>query len=611
MTRKGVIFSEFRRRLPSYRVFVRWFVGDLWRNFGGRLIAIAVAAVIGNAGQVSAFGVGFLYLRHLETGQPIQVLGREVAVAGSVLWLIVATGLAIAILLVAAAIEFWARRNCNRLAWRYGDHCARRLFQLGSVSRDWPVEDENCPRDASQLAKLSFKEARMLGIAARLVSFGTLHLAGLPLSFAALAWLDPTLTLLVVGSAVVGVIPYYLLSMRGAMYRNRLERFGRPAMQERRGLAQRVLTASGRIGADDADLIGAFDTGASYRHGEAFAEQRNVMEASTFASQIVIALALGLVITVGGVQVLAGAGTWSGLLAFLVVLRFAGMKLIGTARVLVSINRFYPSVRRYSDLMRGFDGSADGPTEKEAGAHPPVLQCRDAAGNAVALDRTAPLGLLLPDAPIRPHLAVLYRSLRLAVPAPAGGLAAASERPLERFWLATEFKGESAASLRTVIGLDARMSTDALHRLLVAYGCQSVTAKRIANRLDCPVDGRTRRQLGANGTFLLSLIAGELAHPDVLVVDAAVLKELPEAASALRQRQPSGTALILAANEIPVLEQSGVSQTIVSNGSEVLDVRTLDEIAQDADLARLMEDARKASRSRQDGIMDDTDELMM
>jgi hypothetical protein len=469
----------------------------------------------------------------------------------------------------------------------------------------------------------------MLGIAARLVSFGTLHLAGLPLSFAALAWLDPRLTMLVVASALVGVIPYYLLSMRGARYRNRLERFGAPAMDERRQIARRVMGAPGRIESDDTDLTGAFDRGASYRHGEAFAEQRNVMEASTFASQVVIALALGLVITVGGAQVLAGAGTWSGLLAFLVVLRFAGMKLIGTARVLVSINRFYPAVRRYSDLMRGFDegvgagsdgvvGPSGHPSDtddqaEDTGPRPTPaaeLRCRDAAGTLVQLDRGAPIGLLLPEGLQRPHLAVLYRHLRLTTAAPTGGLAAAAGRPLQRFWLALAYAGQSAESLRRVYGLPAEVPDSDVQARLRAYGCDKNVAARIASRLDKPVDAAAQRQLGGGGAALLTLVAGEIARPDALVTDAGVLAQLPDAAAALAERLPVGTALIAAASELDALEAAGVRQALVCDGTYLLDIRTLAEIQDNADLARLMAEARKASQQRADTFDDvEDDEL--
>jgi hypothetical protein len=309
------------------------------------------------------------------------------------------------------------------------------------------------------------------------------------------------------------------------------------------------------------------------------------------------------------------------------------MKLIGTARVLVSINRFYPVVRRYSDLMRGFDDGAEarpvaaadgqlgdtgntGGTAEGGGAQPVAaaeLHCRDAGGTVVALDRGAPIGLLLPEGLQRPHLAVLYRHLRLTTAAPTGGLAAAAERPLQRFWLALAYAGQSAESLRTVFGLPADVPAAEVRARLRAYGCDKTVAARIAGRLDKPVDAAAQRQLGGGGgAALLALVAGEIARPDALVVDVGVLAQVPDAASALAERLPVGTALVAAASELDALEAAGVQQALVSDGTRLLDVRALTEIQDNADLARLMAEARKASQQRADTPDDvEDDELTM
>lgn len=607
--KQSTFAGGLRRRWPVYRVFLTWFAIDLWRHFGGRMIAIAVTSVIGNTGQIAAFGVGLLYLRALESGETISVQGFAFSVDNSIHWLVGTTALAITILIFSGAIELWARRSCNWLAWTYSDICSRRLFERSSVSCDWPLEREDCPSDARSLTKLSFKECRLLGIGARLLAFGLLHLAGLPIAFIALAWLDVSLTLLVVMAAMIGIGPYYFLSMRGAMFRRRLERYGRKARQERRGLADRVLSTPGRIERDDADLVAAFDQGASYHFGEAFAEQRNVMEVSTFASQVVIGLALGLVIIIGGAEVLSGGGTWSGLLAFLLVLRFAGMKLIGAVRVLVSINRFYPDIRRYADIIKSFDSGAVTQERPDRALSAYTLIAHNAENSEVELEKDKPIGFLLPVPVTRPHLAILHRHLRLRekFASPAN---VQYDMMVERLWIAVRYRGQSVATLRTVLGFPSDLTTGALMGILQDYGFERQRAKKIADRLDCPVDARTRRNLDPNATFILSLISGELAEAQIIAAPATDLARSRKAWSKFAERIPPGTAMVAAASDLQALERVGVRQVLVSDGTHLLDVRTLAEVRDDSDLTRLMADAREASQRRADALNDDDDDEM-
>lgn len=97
---------------------------------------------------------------------------------------------------------------------------------------------------------------------------------------------------------LLAVTFYYRFSIKAVGFRKSLEKNAVLSKNERLNLIERSMYGFGNILIDDRQFDTPFKDGASYKFGEAFAGQRNMLEASTFLSKVMIALLLGLVLNV-------------------------------------------------------------------------------------------------------------------------------------------------------------------------------------------------------------------------------------------------------------------------------------------------------------------------
>lgn len=556
---------------------MRWFVQDLARSNGKRFVGIAAGGLVGSTLQMAAFAVGYLYVVHLEQEKPVELLGEPIHLQGSLALFTASLAAAGVLLMGGAAIEYWAQRHCNLLAWRYWEHCSRRTFSLASKLADWPSDE--WLSSPSGMAAFTGRETKLLGTAARMIGLGAINVASLPIAIAMLLWLDARLAVLMLVIGLSASVAYYLLSMRGAMFRRRLERFGKPAMLERQDLARRALYAPGTIDESDPDFIAAFEQGASRRLGEAFAEQRIVLAGSKFATQAATAVALVAAIAVGGAQVLGGYGTWSALAAFLLVLKYASTKLIGTARVLVSVNRFYPTVRRYSEFLARTH-QQDEVTPDRWRTVREKLCIVILEGAAIELEHRF-YGLFLPEPPSRYHLAAVRAALR-----PFAQME--TERCTINPWFLTIYTGPSKASIRDVYGLPGDVDAGDLACRLQAYGVGKSRSRRIAGRLDQELAKGGSSQLRPIDAFALSAAAAALGGADVVVADAAGIPEEAEVRStALSALAADFGHVFLASDEAFAFMRLDVSEVFLSDGRQILDHKFRNDIEQDRQVGRI------------------------
>lgn len=562
------MFRGLIERFPRYKTFVGWFVKDLARSNGKRFVGIAAGGFIGSTLQMAAFAMGFTYVSHLEQKKPVELFGNLVHLEGSLglfMVSVVATG---SLLMSGAAIEYWAQRHCNLLAWRYWEYCARRTFSLSSKLNDWP-RDEWLSRP-SGMAAFTGREAKLLGTAARLVGRGAINVASLPIGIAMLLWLDAQLAFLMLVIGLGALIAYYLLSMRGAMYRRRLERFGKPAMMERQELARRALYAPGAIGEFDPDFIATFEQGASHRLGEAFAEQRIVLAGSKFATQMVTAVALVAAIAMGGAQVLGGYGTWSALAAFLLVLQYTSTKLIGTARVLVSVNRFYPAVRGYSEFLDRVRQQEEITRDRQRTVREKLCMVTS-KGLVVELVHDL-YGLLLPEPPSRYHLGAVRDALRSSV------------QPNTELWIIcpwfiTTYIGPSKGSIRDVYGLPRELEESNLARHLQTYGLTTDRALCIAQQIDQKLANGGPLQLRPVDAFAVSAVAAALSGTEIVVADAAgILDKAEEKPAMLAALAANFRHAFLGSDQVGTFELLDVSEVFLSDGRQIVDHKCKNEI---------------------------------
>ena len=506
-----IILTQLANRIKRYSEALPWFIGDIFSKFLVRFIAISAASFIGSAGYVGAFGIGYLYIKSVQTGQFPKYLPFDISSHSQELILFLVTIFIASFLISAALLEFWSRRQVNLIAWKYGDICAKRVIAKlseNNLSSFLYAQKKPTKRDFLGLA---YQDARMCGISARLLAIGLVNIAALPLLFVVLLVVSFKLTMLVVIIFLLAVTFYYRFSIKAVGFRKSLEKNAVLSKNERLNLIERSMYGFGNILIDDRQFDTPFKDGASYKFGEAFAGQRNMLEASTFLSKVMIALLLGLVLNVAFFEIKNGNFDWGQLLVYVGVLQLFALKLVGAARVVVSVNRFYPTISRYWTFIKGT-------TQKhlELG-EPRELKIKTKKG-MIRLDNSVPYGLLL-NSPVGKHdvsylVPFVFVSsgkndeclfdlrVKIVNPIPAGTLAT----PAEYFDLRNSRIKEVRDVLETLYG-----------------------GKYLRRSLDVYFDADRRtdslRGLTAEEIIIFSLISAELSSIDMLIINLELLEQ--------------------------------------------------------------------------------------
>ena len=107
----------------------------------------------------------------------------------------------------------------------------------------------------------------------------------------------------------------------------------------------------GNILIDDRQFDTPFKDGASYKFGEAFAGQRNMLEASTFLSKDDCNCCLVLVLNVAFFEIKTETSIGVNCLSMLEYFSYLHLNY-WCCQVVVSVNRFYPTISRYWTFIK-------------------------------------------------------------------------------------------------------------------------------------------------------------------------------------------------------------------------------------------------------------------
>ena len=94
-------------------------------------------------------------------------------------------------------------------------------------------------------------------------------------------------------------------------------KFGPFSRRERSDLVERSIYGFGLVDRTDPQMVSAFENGATYKFGKAFAGQRNMIEAAAFINKVLIGIVFFLIIVFSQSEINKGALDWATLLVYL------------------------------------------------------------------------------------------------------------------------------------------------------------------------------------------------------------------------------------------------------------------------------------------------------
>ena len=353
--------ARFRTRASVYRQIARSIATDALRLYRRDIVVVTLWGVFGVAGQFASILMIFAFARTLESGAPMKVGGLSLQLDQTLTSLLVVTAIVLATMLLSAFAQYTSRRRSIDAGCRYEAELVRRVTTWASRL---PLED---PRTAMRLEPeqlrllLNFDTRRCNRIMALLLAeFNEVLFFG---AFAAAAfWLNPQLTLTIALGLGFYAVSLYRLNLQGAQASRTMEEQGRPAAAEKGELLRRLDSTTSVIPENDPHLDEMLLAGATKRRTDAYAKQFEVVPASQLLSNTFAALVLCGILTYYGASILVQGSGWSALLVYLLVVRLVLARLRKLASTLTTINRLYPSARRYFDAIRLADRARQPPT---------------------------------------------------------------------------------------------------------------------------------------------------------------------------------------------------------------------------------------------------------
>lgn len=510
------IASQYRR----YYRFCRWFFVDVFSRYRRTITTIVVQSLIGIGSLSGALLVSYFYLRIIEQGSQFAILGRLIEPDHSLTVLAIAATTVLTLMLLYAVLTSRARIGAIALARRYSDFCAQRAIVTAS-RRPAIFNSVTGPEfTAPRLDQLAQRDARYCGIVVRLCVIAIIPAGAAIVAGASLFVMDATLSVVVL--VLLSGTAWYLhrASIKGARYRALMERKARDLRKERRRLTQRVTYLAAPIDYQDSDMRSGIERGAAKDYGDALDGQLQVVERSALVSYVMMAIALFLVFLIQGGIVLRQQGAWSALFAYLGVLSFFTTNLVKSAKMITSINRFYPTVSRYARCV----GEAKTDTEDDIGSGHEVVvdrlllraqrigggceQCQLTVGKRAAL--------LLPERLDRYYV----QSLLAGFETRSG---CGSARGV-RVWFAGCWSGPLRGSIREIFGFPSGYQGCDLLADVRRAGLPATSLDAVPSDLDMAIKGNPERRLTPTETFLLSALAGyRNGCPLIILEDAALV----------------------------------------------------------------------------------------
>ncbi|GAB4352674.1 MAG: hypothetical protein Kow00114_01400 [Kiloniellaceae bacterium] len=577
--------ATLQRHIRQYSEFLGWFIRDLLRYWW--MVGFAAgAAAAGLFGQLSSFGLVYQYLRKLRAKEDMVLGPVSFGPANDTQTFIVIVLMVGALLLASVVLEYVGARLSSRFGARYSIDCEKRALLAAAHQNETggrPLADDDI--------EMMSRESRIAGIAARRVTDGLAHIVMLPVGLAILVRIDLELAAAVAAVIVAGGAWYYKMSLYGAEQRNRVQKFSAKARGERLALIDHALRGSRPLTDDDPELARAYREGASANFAEASVEQRIVVQKSRFVSNIIIALSLIVVLLFGGTRAMQGEMAWEALLLFAMSLKVTGNSLVGTMRLFVAVNRYYPGLRGYADAVKSHARHGDA-------ASPSKAPVRFVAGDGTSVEAAPGTGIAL--LAFRGADRATAALLNSTVSGPGSGQSRVSVLPA----LALPPKGTLRDSYRLQDYTAERLRC-ALSPLVGAE-----LAGEAATALDLPLS-QVKGRLPALGCAIGGLIICEAAPPAAIVAAHALAALTSEEQAALAEAfARAGTALITVYTDPSQALLCGERDVLVSDGETVLSVVPAARYTpEDAAVRTAIKLQQRSQRRRGGALMDEEDLL--
>jgi len=322
-----------------------WLVRDVWRIERRAIIVATMQNIAGLAAALMALGGVLLTARALETGQPLSAAGLEVALTDTALVALISAALGLGIL--GAVMLYQVQWRVASIVTRHNESCIERLVRLAHERRDGSPAVAAASERITQLRLVLLRGNRMTAIVLRDLLSSGFPIVTLATALATLLIIDPLATACLIPLWLVHVA---LLTRVAADVGHTQSDFVEQSPQLNRELKQ-LFDGIGSEGDLDERLSAwrnlrdtRFTSVMGLFYGRRFAGSR-----ARLLNTVFLYLCIAGLFLLHALDVTSASRSWTGFLAMIVALRFAGGGLNQLTSTVVRMSR---SRSDYEPLVR-------------------------------------------------------------------------------------------------------------------------------------------------------------------------------------------------------------------------------------------------------------------
>lgn len=347
---------ELQTRARRYALLLMWMVRDAGTNFRGAIVLVLVASFLGVLLQGGVLGIVLLYARHLESGAVLSMAGWTLDPRTSIAFLAVG-GIASAILVLAAALIYLAKRGNAALSVNYEALCSRRVLEGYGIRPRERLRSRATRKILRSLLREQSSHARACGRALWTVMNGAYPLVVVLYMSLFLLVLNAETTLFLALGAAGFLYAHYRLNVQvveNEVWMRRLAPKFNFGLRE----VMNNLLPLGRLHRDVAARVAAAYQADHVRGMFERLRRRRVLTArADFLSNVMIGIATGTVVIYLGQLALSGVLSWGGVIGYLLALRITVSGVRSLLNSVAGYARWYPGVRAYRELTQVSPGS--------------------------------------------------------------------------------------------------------------------------------------------------------------------------------------------------------------------------------------------------------------
>lgn len=527
------MFSSLQKRYKStestfrnYGTLLKWFLVDSFWRFKWLTFGILITGFFGISSQVAAIGQVLYYAKVLQRGTDIEIWHWTFKVRESLLFLVLDVFAVLFWLSFSALLIYWSRAWIVKIGVKYDAFCSQRIISLfGSKFHFDKIADSKDSISNETLLRSATVDPRFCNRIIRICGGGIISSITCLVALVPLFYLNPFCTAIILALLLISLLCLYKVNTSGAKHSVDFEKHARGGRIEKADILKQLSGTTIQSASGDSPLVESFQSGSIKKDLQSYWGRLIAIEYSTLVNNILLAVGMPLVFLYLGTQAIRKAGGWEGIAAYLVALRYFLVNLKQTSRMVTSVNRFYPQLRRYYLVMKALSF-----TEAKSvlpDSYKIMCSGNDCMNNtlpAIKLKKGDRLGLITTDSLSRYTLSKTIDTFFSAYP----GLV---ENVLSSAWFAASQWGYVSAPLRKCMGLPPDYHFEEIRENLECMELWTTTSRHLNDaNLDKTWTPKQWGKLGEDAKYALSLIAGMNSDSQWIFLDERGLRLLSKSA---------------------------------------------------------------------------------